>query len=298
MHELVVGVDAGASHTLAALACGESVLRTITGEGANLSTRGIEGTAETIARCIEQVLEGETPVAIGVGVAGGGDEARRERLQSWLSARFPGTRIVLAHDARMALRAVVPNGDAMVVVAGTGSIVYAEIGDQRYRAGGHGYLFGDSGSGFAIGTAAVRRLLAALESEDALSPMLGDLAARAGRTRAAVLARFYQSATPVSEIAGYAPVVLAHARAGDAIAGTIANEAADGLYAMIRTLARRCDRRALPLAFSGGLLYERNVLTTRLEARIAESGLDVRVVETRRAPYLGALAEARRLIAS
>lgn len=298
MHELVVGVDAGASHTVAALARGESVLRTIAGEGANLATRGVEGAAETIARCIELVLEGERAAAIGIGAAGAGDEGRRERLHHRLSSRFPGARIALAHDARMALRAVVPNGDAMVVVAGTGSIAYAEVGEQSYRAGGHGYLFGDAGSGFAIGVTALRRLLAALESDDVSSPMLAELAANVGRTRSAVLARFYQSATPVSEIAGCAPAVLAHAQTGDEIAGAIVNEAADGLYEMIRTLVKVCDRHALPLAFAGGLLRERNALTTGLEARVAQGSLDIRVVKTRREPYFGALAEARRLIES
>ncbi len=185
----------------------------------------------------------------------------------------------------------------MVIVAGTGSIAYAEIGERRLRAGGFGYLFGDAGSGYAIGAAALRRLLGSLQAGSTKNAMLDELASRAGgRDRATLLARFYQSPTPVADIAACAPVVIRHAGTGDEIAGAIVNDAADGLFEMIRVVVTRCDRRALPLAFSGGLLRERNALCARLEELIERSALDVRVVETRREPYLGALSEARRSI--
>lgn len=85
----------------------------------------------------------------------------------------------------------------MTLICGTGSIVYAELGGRRFRAGGYGYLIGDEGSGFAIGAAALRRLLNAAEGivrRDALSDAL------ATRLRADdgsdVLARIYKSCEP------------------------------------------------------------------------------------------------------
>ncbi len=297
MPDIVVGVDAGGTRTIAALARGERVVRTSTCEGANVATHGIEAAAQTMARCIEAVLEGEAPAAIGIGAAGAGHACIRERLHERLSLRFPAARITIDHDARMALRAVVPKGDAMVIVAGTGSIAYAEIGERRFRAGGFGYLFGDAGSGYAIGAAALRRLLTSQQTGSGKSAMLDELASRAGgRDRATLLARFYQSPTPVADIASCATVVLRHAATGDEIAGPIVDDAADGLLEMIRVVVTRGERRALPLAFSGGLLRERNALCARLEERIARSALDVRVVETRREPYFGALSEGLRLI--
>jgi glucosamine kinase len=296
MHGIVVGVDAGGSRTIAALARGKRVLRTFEGEGANVATRGVEDAAETIARCIERVLDGEHAAAIAVGAAGAGAAPTRERLRLQLGLRFPGARITLGHDAQMALRAVMPKGDAMVVVAGTGSIAYAEIGGRSFRAGGFGYLFGDAGSGFAIGSAALRCLLTALESGGIDDALVAELASHAGRSRSVILSRFCRGATPVREIAGCAPIVLSHAAAGHAVAGAIVDEAAAGLFKLVEIVAARCRRRGLPLAFAGGLLRERNALCARLEARIAEGALDVQLVEARREPYFGALSEARRSI--
>lgn len=299
MHGVLVGVDAGGSRTVAALARGENVVRTIAGDGANPNLVGVDAAVLNIERCVGRVLDGETPAAIGIGVAGAGDEAMAQRLRASLSCRFPSARIALFHDARIALRAAVPEGDGLVLIAGTGSIAYAEIGEESFRAGGYGYLLGDQGSGYAIGAAALRRLLAAIEAGSAKGAMLTELASHLGANdRPAILSRIYQSSIPVADIAACAPMVLRHAARGEEISAGIVARAAQGLVELIRRITSRCPKRALPVAFAGGLLRERNALTQRLEQCIAAAALDVCVLSIRVEPYLGALSEARRLVAS
>jgi glucosamine kinase len=276
MHALFVGVDAGASHTTAALARDHEVLRTVSGDGANPHVSGAEAAADAIAAAIQAVLDGESAAAIGVGAAGAGAREVADRLSESLRERFPSSRVAVCHDARIALRAVLPHGDGIVLIAGTGSIAYAEVGGESFRAGGYGYLLRDEGSGYALGAAALR------ESVDA------------GDRRA--LEHIYQSATPVAEIAARAPALLARAERGDEGAMRIVREAVAGLYELVRRVVERSDERGLRLAFSGGLLRERNVLVALLQRRIAESPLHVAIVESRMEPYLGALAEARRLV--
>jgi N-acetylglucosamine kinase-like BadF-type ATPase len=290
-------VDAGGSRTVAALARGERVLRTIAGSGANPNVLGIDAAADAIARCIERLLDGESPAAIGAGVAGAGDESVRARLLAVLKQRFPVARIAISHDARIALRAAIPQGDGIVVIAGTGSIAYAEIGERSFFAGGYGYLFGDAGSGYAIGAEALRNLLAALEAGVPERALPAELASHLGANdRSVLLGRIYGSATPVADIGACAPIVIRHAADGDDLANVILGHAIDGLFELISRIVDRCAKSALPLAFAGGLLRERNALTDRLEQRIADAALDVRIVAARAEPYLGALAEARRLV--
>jgi N-acetylglucosamine kinase-like BadF-type ATPase len=276
MHELFVGVDAGGSHTVAALARGERVLRTIAGDAANPNVVGLEAAAAAIATSIERVVEGDSPAAIAAGVAGAGTEQTRERLLALLRTRFPNARIAVTHDARIALRAVIPQGDGAVLVAGTGSMAYAEVGDRHFRAGGYGYLVGDAGSGFAIGAAAVRRIVEQGDRD--------------------LLASIYRSASPVAEIAAYAPAVLQDAARGEPRATAIVRHAAAGLVELIRSVVAQSGAPALALGFAGGLLREPSVLTESLECRIAEASLGVRILPARKEAYLGALSEARRLL--
>ncbi|MGA7200268.1 MAG: BadF/BadG/BcrA/BcrD ATPase family protein, partial [Candidatus Cybelea sp.] len=203
------------------------------------------------------------------------------------------------HDARIALRAALPEGDGLVLIAGTGSIAYAEIAAQTFRAGGYGYLLGDKGSGYAIGAAALRHLFAAMEIGSGQNAMLAELATQLGvNDRSGALARVYQSSTPVADVAACAPLVLRHADGGEQLSIGIVQDAAQGLFELIARITTRSPKRALPVAFSGGLLRARNALTERLEECISRAPLDVRVLAARVEPYIGALAEARRLMSS
>jgi N-acetylglucosamine kinase-like BadF-type ATPase len=299
MHDAFVGVDAGGSRTIAALARGEEVVRTIILGGANPNLIGVEAAARTIDRCVTLVLDGETPSAIAIGVAGAGDEKVAAQLRASLSRCFPTARIALCHDARIALRAGLPEGDGLVLIAGTGSIAYAEIAAQTFRAGGYGYLLGDKGSGYAIGAAALRHLFAAMEIGSGQNAMLAELAKHLGvNDRSGGLARIYQSSTPVADVAACAPLVLRHADGGEKLSTGIVQHAAQGLFELIARITTRSPKPALPVVLSGGLLRTRNALTERLEQCIAGAPLEVRVLAARVEPYIGALAEARRLMAS
>ena len=299
MHGVFVGVDAGGSRTIAALARGKELVRTVTARAANPNLIGVDAAARTIDRCVTLVLDGESPSAIGIGVAGAGDERVAAQLRASLSRCFPTARIALSHDARIALRAALPEGDGLVLIAGTGSIAYAEIGAQAFRAGGYGYLLGDKGSGYAIGAAALRHLFAVMEIGSAKNAMLAELAAHLGANdRSGALARIYQSSTPVAAIAACAPLVLRHADGGEELSTGIVQHAAQGLFELIARVTIRSPKSALPIVFAGGLLRQRNALTERLEQCIAGAPLDVRVLEARVEPYIGALSEARRLMAA
>jgi glucosamine kinase len=299
MHGVFVGVDAGGSRTIAALARGKELVRTVTAAAANPNLIGVDAAAGTIEHCVTLVLDGENPSAIGIGVAGAGDERIAGQLRASLSRCFPTARVALCHDARIALRAALPDGDGLVLIAGTGAIAYAEIGAQVFRAGGYGYLLGDKGSGYAIGAAALRRLFAAMEIGSAQNAMLAELAAHLRvNDRSGALARIYQSSTPVADIAACAPLVLRYADGGEELSTGIVQRAAQGLFELIARVMIRTPKSALPVVFAGGLLRQRNALTERLEQCIAGAPLDVRVLAARVEPYIGALSEARRLMAA
>jgi glucosamine kinase len=302
--ELIVGVDAGATHTVAALARGGELLRTAVGDPANPNVEGPVRAVEAVARTIDCVLRGETPAAVSVGAAGAGRKEAADPMRAELAKRFPNSRVAVVDDAHIALRAAIPEGDGMAVISGTGSIVYAEVGGRRFRAGGYGYLIGDEGSGFAIGAAALRRLLQATDGMAQSDAFLDDLATRLRAHGASdILARVYGSAAPVGEIAAWAPLVLEHAASGVPSAIAIIHAAQGQLFECIRAVAMRSASTRtstggdVPLAFCGGLLREENILRRALEARIATELPRLRIVRASFEPYMGALADARRLMA-
>ncbi|MEO6835110.1 MAG: BadF/BadG/BcrA/BcrD ATPase family protein, partial [Candidatus Tumulicola sp.] len=269
------------------------------GEAANPQVLGVARAADSIARSVTSVLDGETPSAIAVGAAGAGRPETAGALADALRERFPDARVAVTDDAHIALRGAIPAGDGIVLVVGTGSIAYGEIEGAQFRAGGAGYAFGDEGSAYAIGSAALKLLLRSFEGRTPRDPLLDALAIR---TSAAgvhdVIAYVHAGGAPVATVAGVAPVVLDFANAGERSANKIVQSAALELFEMVRAVFRMAGAGAtdLPVAFSGGLLRENSLLTYLVETRIAGELPYARVIKGGGAPHIGALADARALL--
>jgi N-acetylglucosamine kinase-like BadF-type ATPase len=105
----------------------------------------------------------------------------------------------------------------------------------------------------------------------------------------------------VATIAALAPLVLECAKNGDRAAIGIVQEAALGLFEMLRALTRtalpeKMAEGEVPLVLGGGLLVEHSLLTYLLETRIANELPVLAIVRDGAAPHFGALAQARSLL--
>ena len=298
MPRIVVGVDAGGSSTLAAVAQDGELVRTHEGRSGNPTARGVERASQNIAETIIAALDGAIPAAIFVGAAGAGREDVAREIEEALQSRFPGARVAVRDDASIALRAAVGQGDGLVLIAGTGSVAYAEHDGTPYRAGGYGYLLGDEGSGFAIGSAAIRLLLRAFDGRAPRDAFTESIAALL-RTQSAndVLATVYGDPNAVAFIASLAPAVLQAANQGDRSANRIIQNAALELAETVRTLAKRAqiDTSEAPIVLAGGLLQENSLLSFLIETRLRNELPSMPVLKSQAQPFLGALAEADKL---
>ena len=251
------------------------------------------------ARTIELALDGALPNAIFAGAAGAGRDRIAALLRDALASRFSGARIEVRDDAYIALRAAVREGDGAVVIAGTGAIAYAEKGGTGFRSGGYGYLFGDGGSGFGIGAAAIDRLL---RSYDGRAPR--DAFAEAMETALGTgslhetLAKIYGDPSPPRAIAAAAPLVLDLAGRGDRTAGKIIQQAAAELYDLLKAVIKSSGLSGsnAPIAFSGGLLRAGTMLTYLLETRLLNDYPAMPILKDNPEPCAGALIAAEGLL--
>jgi N-acetylglucosamine kinase-like BadF-type ATPase len=296
---LVVGVDAGGSRTTAVAADGDAVLATFHGDAANVRVAGIDSAASTIARSVANVLSGRAADAVVVGAAGAGRPDIARALEDELVRQLVGARVSVVDDAAIALRAAVPDGDGIVLIAGTGSIAYAEVAGVAHRAGGYGYLLGDEGSGFAIGAAAVKLLLRSYDGRTPRDPMLEALESQLdARNAQDVLAAVYERPNSVAALAALAPIVLEHASGGERSATKIVQVAALELSDLVKALVRNANvaDREMALVLTGGLLRANSMLSFLLETRISHELPLLRPHKNPPPAELGALALARALL--
>lgn len=290
---ILVGVDAGGTSTVVAVQS-EEARTTHEFPAASASVVGAARGGEALVDALRTALGEGIPHAIVVGAAGAGRQSVAAAIAHTIRTAYPTSHIDVVDDARIALRAAVASGDGVALVAGTGSIAYAEYGDERVRAGGYGYAFGDEGSGFSIGAAALRHAAKVRDGRvppDELSAQI----APDGDAFDALMLSTYEPGATVTRVAAFAAPTLALASGGVRSANKIVQAAALELFELVKTVVRRAPERDedLPVALCGGLLGTNSLLTYLLETRIAHELPHVHPIKAPPSPVEGALALAR-----
>ena len=292
-----VGVDAGGSRTVAALALDGAYVRSVQGAAGNPTTIGTNDAADVILMTIRDVLGHERPTAIYIGAAGAGRAHIARELENLIASGYPRARVCVGDDAAIALRASIPEGPGIVVIAGTGSTAYAENGEQSARIGGWGSLLGDEGSAFAIGFAAMRHCARAMDGR-ARHDETAALVERAFRIAARddLLAAVYDAPLDRTRVAALAPAIVAFAAKGAMVAREIVQRAASDLVELATAAAARTDNVSAPrIALSGGLFREPTLLSEFVIGGIAQRFPQAVTTLQTDDPALGAMRRAQLL---
>ncbi len=195
---------------------------------------------------IEAVVAGVT------GLSPDGPEGRvlADTLAALLAV--PVDRIIVRDDLWLAYHAAFRPGEGILVYAGTGSAAcHVDGAGQTVRAGGHGWLIDDAGSGFWIGQRALRWLMRRVDATggmptgalaDALLDRIG------GRDWETIRGFAYTDSR--HRLASLAPAVATAAEAGDPTATGIIAAAGRALSEPALALIDRVGLR--PVVLAGG----------------------------------------------
>jgi N-acetylglucosamine kinase-like BadF-type ATPase len=240
----VLGIDAGGSKTVCRLADEQqTTLAEVRGGGANLQADGEAAVELVLRQVMEAALDGHavTLAAICLGMAGVDRPGDARTVRNLVSRLGYEARVLVVNDALVALEAGVGGDPGVVIVAGTGSIVYGRnAAGLAARAGGWGYVLGDEGSGHWMGRLALRAVAREADGRGratSLTPRVLDHFG-VGGPRDLVPALYGEGQRP-GVIAELAKVVGAAADEGDAIALQIVESGGQALVAGAETVAGR-----------------------------------------------------------
>lgn len=158
----------------------------------------------------------------------------------------------------------------VVLTVGTGIACLGfdpETGAHR-RVDGDGFLLGDAGSAFWLGSRGVSAVLRARDGRGEHTALEEASLARFG-AHPDLAAWLHARPRAVAAIAGFALDVQRAAYDGDAVADSLVEAAADELVATARAAASPLTSQPCPLALSGGTVSAGSALRARIEARIA-----------------------------
>ena len=109
-------------------------------------------------KLLANINDSDYVLKVGAGLGGYGINADyRKKLEDEFSAVFDEFK--LYSDAYAAMLGALAGEDGILMIAGTGSIALAKVGDETFRCGGFGYRYGDEGSAYSIGKALISMAL-------------------------------------------------------------------------------------------------------------------------------------------
>lgn len=299
--DVAVGLDAGGSSTTVwAQPTDAATPAEHAGPAAHPKARGGDDAAHILGALVREAIRPHRPVgtlAVCAGVAGAGRTADQDALSDplWTTLHDAAdtVRVEVRSDAAIALEAAFGDESGVVVIAGTGSIVWGRTTDgSTARAGGWGHRLGDPGSGHALGRGGLRAVADALDGGPSTS--LRDRVAAEhdiddGDT---LIRKVADEGLPLAEVA---PTVLAAAAEGDEVASAIVEAQAGVLAKRVGWLVDRAGPFTPRVALVGGLTNN-PFYAKRLGYHIQKQWPDASVAAAENPPVAGALRGSRRLL--
>ncbi len=284
---LVAGIDGGQSSTVAVIG----------DESGRILGRGVAGPADEVgtgrdSTRLRDALQGALAGALRAAKLP--SESRFDAIVAGISgydgrvygrpADLPSAHGSLVHDTLIAHAAALGGAAGVIVIAGTGSVVYgtAESG-WSCTLGGWGYLFGDEGSAFAIVRDALARMMRAQDEGDAsLDEESRAVCEYFGLPSLRRLVHaLYKGELSRDRVASFAAPAMRYPSLRP-----IADRGADRLALLVRTaIAMGAAPR---VAFTGGVFAD-NRFAQRVRAAILDALPAATIVESHYEPAEGAL---------
>ncbi len=303
--EYVVGLDGGGTKTIAQLADRKGkILSESRGGPSNFQIIGVEESARVVIDLVETCCRnigcnGSEIGSVVAGLAGAGRPSDQQRMMAGLRKEAQGRGVYLKDiavesDARIALEGAFLGDPGIIVIAGTGSIVYAmDSRGRTFRAGGWGRLIGDEGGGYHIGQEAFHAVAKMMDGRGEKTLLRRMIGSQFGfRTQEEIISAIYRDGF---DVATAAPLVFRAAGNKDGAAMNIVSTAASELVETVRAVVEQLERgpkragRIFPVAFIGSLLESDNSYSVAVRALVRKRLKNVTIENPVAGPSRGAL---------
>jgi len=259
------------------------------------SVHGAEKTSTALSQTILDVIKKKKLkisgcLGIAFGIAGARQDFDRAQLQRLFIKKIGIKNITVVTDAMNAITGAFEGRDGIILIAGTGSVLYGKHNGKMIRVGGWGRILGDQGSGFIIGREGLRQLVKEYDhrpltkNESVFSKLVKkEFGMKQENIVDMVFAQNF-------EIQRACVLVIKAAQKNDKPYKKIVIDAADdllqqiGLYLKLSSIRSKID-----IAFIGSLIENKNILSDTLKKGVKRNFKNVNIVKKKSKPTMGAI---------
>lgn len=300
--QYVIGIDGGGTNTTCLLANlrGQIIAR-VEAPASNhrksdlVAARdaisfGIAALAEKTNR---QLFDSNELLAVCAGLAGVDTELDAIAVRTAIKEVVPTDSLHIVNDGEIALQGALENESGILVISGTGSIVWAQTREgHRLRVGGWDYILSDEGSGYSLGIK-ILKAIAAAHDQRTPPTSLFQLVLRhfAAKDFDELLEHIYHDDLRAQDIAALAPLADVAAEANDSVAIKIVDDAVTELMDLVKAAARLARLESAPFALvtGGGVLNAQGYFAAVFRQAIKANLTHARFIQSRHTPAEGAV---------
>ena len=292
----IIGIDGGGTKTVGILttATGQHLAQVQSGP-ANYHVVGEAQTQAVLESVVGELCKNASvsrtsPIQFCLGMAGLGRLTDQKVIGRICDELGVHENRILTHDAHIALIGGTESQEGVIIISGTGAIVYGINADGREaRASGWGYLLGDEGSGYDIAIRGLRAVARAADGRDDPTELTNRILSRLELNAPNELIRWVHAASR-DTIAHLAEVVFDTARTTDTVAEQIIDDAAGELIRAAGSVIGQLEFiEPFDVVLSGGNLIHQPMFADKLRHRFAEIQSEVSVLLPKHEPAYGAV---------
>lgn len=292
-----LGIDGGGTKTVFKLIDENgTVINKVYKGSSNPNDIGMENTTAVLKEGINEVCNGIpcSKVTMFAGLSGGGLTGENAVILNRFFKKFGFS----AFDNGSDVENIVALSDyekCVLVIMGTGFIVYVLNGEERKRISGWGQFFDEGGSGYTLGRDAITAVLCEADGSGEQTKLTSLLEQRLGETAQMHLAKFYKGGKKY--IAEFADIVFLAAESGDKVAIEILEKnmsfVAEKITAALRCLTNDTEFKSIPVLVSGGIIHKSDILFPLIDKHISEK--NHRLIRLEKESVDGAVKRAKRI---
>lgn len=288
-----IGIDSGGTKCeLLITDADKKIIFSKTYKGVHYSIAGAEIYSKTVSGFIKNSLVAaklniKNCIAIGIGVAGAREIKDRNKLKKSFGKELNLKNIRVLTDAMTALYGAFEGSEGIILISGTGSVLYGFSNKKITRVGGWGRIIGDEGSGYWIGKRTLNLVLKEFDERKKNKSLISkQLYENFGIKKENVNEKIFHGKFEIQEIA---PVVIDSANKKCRLSLQVINEAVEELLNHIRTFLNVTGRtKKIKIVFIGSIIENKNILSDKLTKEIKKLKI-VEVIPKKHSPAFGAI---------
>lgn len=272
----IIGIDGGGTKTHAKVYDLEgNFLSEAKSGSSNLCSNTDEAVEENLRRLFDQLYEAHPnlqPVSICIGTAGITASNAKGRIKACITKLTSCENVLVIGDMELPIFAQDSQKNAVAMIAGTGSIVFArnKNGDTA-RVGGWGHIVGDEGSGYWLTVQAIKAVMREFDGRGGKTCLTELLLSQLDCKSPPELITLIHGDFNKSQLAAMAYLLDIAAKGGDEAAVSILNQGGELLMEMLSSAVKvAAFEGEFAVIFIGGVLQKSERMNEKIQAAIKE----------------------------